>query len=137
MSRRLHFSRQEIITVVVSCFRHVIGVIVFIFPPFFVINSQKNEFVWEFHHSAVNYHDNITINTKGMCAIIMRLALEFIMPESLTNVTLLQNTYARLIIYLVTSFLVFSSFYLHDFLYPKFLFCLSCPAQSKSKQTFT
>ena len=27
VSRRLHFSRQEIITVVVSCFRHVEGVI--------------------------------------------------------------------------------------------------------------
>ena len=30
VSRRLHFSRQEIITVVVSCFRHVEGVMLFL-----------------------------------------------------------------------------------------------------------
>ena len=30
---------------------------------------------------------------------------------------------------LITSFLVFPSFWLHDFLYFKFLFCLSCLAQ--------
>ena len=65
----------------------------FIFPPFFVINSQKNEFVWEFHPSAVNYHDNITINTKGMCAIIMSLALYRVFNQGIQKYNKAFNEY--------------------------------------------